>query len=342
MAAEALLISVLVLAVSASLTKAVRRLSWTHGLLDVPNERSSHRATTPRGGGVSIVIAASMALLVLWLLDAIRTDVLLALIGGGTAVAGVGFLDDHHRVPAGIRLTVHVAAALWALICLGGLPPLAIGHQLFDLGWAGHALALLAIVWTLNLFNFMDGIDGIAASEGVFIACSGALLSLVYGQASDALAAGMAFGAASLGFLLWNWPPATIFMGDVGSGYLGYVIAVMAVAATRDNPAAVWIWLILGGVFFVDATVTLLRRAVRRERLHEAHRCHAYQRLAQRWGSHRRITVAVILLNLGWLLPCALIAALYPQAAVWVAVGALAPLVVLAVASGSGGRSIDS
>ena len=185
-------------------------------------------------------------------------------------------------------------------MCLGGLPPLAIGHSVVNLGWAGHGLALLGIVWTLNLFNFMDGIDGIAASEAVFISCSGALLSFIHGQSGQILVLGLTFGSAALGFLLWNWPPATIFMGDVGSGYLGYVISVMALVAARDNPAAVLIWLILGGVFFVDATVTLLRRAIRRERLHQAHRCHAYQRLARQWGSHRRVTITVMLLNLGW------------------------------------------
>jgi Fuc2NAc and GlcNAc transferase len=341
-APEVLLICALVLALSASLTEVVRRSSWVYGLLDVPNERSSHIATTPRGGGVSIVIAATTGLLCLRWLNALRTDVLLALIGGGTAVAIVGFLDDRHRVAAGVRLTVHVCAALWALMCLGGLPPLAIGHSVVNLGWAGHGLALLGIVWTLNLFNFMDGIDGIAASEAVFIVCSGALLSLIHGQSAEILVLGLTFGAAALGFLLWNWPPATIFMGDVGSGYLGYVISVMAVAAARDNPAAVWIWLTLGGVFFIDATVTLLRRAIRRERLHEAHRCHAYQRLARQWGSHRRVTITVMLLNLGLLLPCALMAALYPVAALWVAIAALVSLVPVAVAAGLGRREGSS
>ena len=339
MAPEALVISVLALAVSAWLTKAVRSLSWAHGLLDVPNERSSHTATTPRGGGVSIVIAATLALLLLRWIDAIGTQLLLALIGGGGIVAAVGFLDDHHRVRAVIRLAVHMVAALWAMACLGGLPPLQIAHRLVDLGWAGQGLALVAIVWILNLFNFMDGIDGIAASEAVFIACGGALLGLAYASASGVPAAALALGAACLGFLLWNWPPATIFMGDVGSGYLGYAIAVMALAATRDNPAALWMWLILGGVFFVDATVTVVRRALRRERLHQAHRGHAYQRLARRWGSHQRVTIAVIALNLGWLLPCALLAALYPQAAFWIALAALAPLLVLALATGAGERN---
>jgi len=319
-------------------TRALVPLLRRAAVLDRPNERSSHAAPTPRGGGIAVVAAILVAWLALIGAGAVAPRLIVICVSA-LLLAAVSWLDDLTDLsPAGRLLAQLVAVGLGMLAVVPEGP-------VFQ-GWLLPALdavaAALLWLWFVNLFNFMDGIDGIAASEGVFIACSGALLSLVYGQASDALAAGMAFSAASLGFLLWNWPPATIFMGDVGSGYLGYVIAVIAVAATRDNPAAVWIWLILGGVFFVDATVTLLRRAVRRERLHEAHRCHAYQRLAQRWGSHRRITVAVILLNLGWLLPCALIAALYPQAAVWVAVGALAPLVVLALASGSGGRSIDS
>jgi Fuc2NAc and GlcNAc transferase len=351
-APEAVFISLLALIVSASLTRAVRSLSWAHGLLDVPNERSSHSATTPRGGGVAIVIACTLALLLLRWIDAMGTGLLAALIGGGSVVAVVGFLDDQYRVRAGIRLAVHILAALWALKCLGGLPLVQIGHRLVDLGWGGQGLALVGIVWVLNLFNFMDGIDGIAASEAVFIAVGGALLGLVYASASGGAAsgvattgvaaAGLAVGAASLGFLLWNWPPATIFMGDVGSGYLGYLIAALALAATRANPAAVWIWLTLGGVFFVDATVTVVRRALRRERLHQAHRGHAYQRLAQRWGSHRRVTLAVILLNLVWLLPCALLAALVPRAAFWIVFGALAPLVVLALVLGSGAQNYGS
>ena len=335
---EILLISGLVLALSASLTWAVRGFCWRHGLLDVPNERSSHVVATARGGGLSIVIAATCGLLALRLLHAIGTDLLLALIGGGSAVAIVGLVDDQSRLSGGIRLSVHVAAALWALICLGGLPPLAFGGQVVNLGWAGQGLAVLGIVWSLNLLNFMDGIDGIAASEALFIICSGVLLTLIHGPSTELPAVGLAFGAACLGFLLWNWPPATIFMGDVGSGYLGYVISVLAIAATRDSPAAIWIWLTLGGVFFVDATVTLVRRAIRRERLDEAHRCHAYQRLARLWGSHRRVTVTVIVTNLVWLLPCAWLAALHPGAAMWVALGALAPLVILAALAGSGRR----
>jgi len=127
-------------------------------------------------------------------------------------------------------------------------------------------------------------------------------------------------------------------MGDVGSGYLGYVIAVLALASTRDNPISLWVWLILGGVFFVDATVTLLRRASRGEPIHQAHCSHAYQWLARRWGSHRRVTVAVMMLNLIWLLPCALSVTLHPDHALGIVVVALVPLVALAVVAGAGRR----
>jgi Fuc2NAc and GlcNAc transferase len=138
------------------------------------------------------------------------------------------------------------------------------------------------------------------------------------------------------GFLLWNWPPAKIFMGDVGSGYMGYVIVVLALAAARENPAALLVWLILGGVFFCDATVTLVRRLIRGERVYQAHRNHAYQRLARRWGSHRAVTVAVIIVNLAWLFPCAWLASVYPGRAAWIVIIALAPLTLSAFLAGAG------
>src|SRR5204863_14870 len=214
-----------------------------------------------------------------WLGD-LKPSLLVALLGG-TVVAAVGFADDKRSVHAGIRLAVHIAAGLWAVFWLGGLPPLRIGDHLVQLGWPGWLLAVLGITWTVNLFNFMDGIDGLAAAEAAFIACAGATLGLASGHAAEVSAVAFAFAATCSGFLLWNWPPAKVFMGDVGSGYVGYVIGVLTLAASRDNPVAVWIWLLLGGAFFVDATVTLVRRMLRGEAVHEAHRSHAYQWLAR-------------------------------------------------------------
>jgi Fuc2NAc and GlcNAc transferase len=176
--------------------------------------------------------------------------------------------------------------------------------------WSGA----LGIAWTVNLFNFMDGIDGIASAEAVFISWGGAWLAPLMGSAAAVPAVGCTFGAVCCGFLVWNWPPARIFMGDVGSGYLGFVLVVLALAATRENPAALAVWLILGGIFFCDAFVTLVRRLARGERLYQAHRSHAYQWLSRRWGSHRSVTLAVVCVNLGWLLPAAWFAAVHPAA----------------------------
>jgi Fuc2NAc and GlcNAc transferase len=338
---ETVAVCVGALVASAVLTGLVRRFALAHGVLDVPNERSSHRTATPRAGGVSMVLTVTAALIALEFVGTLQKGLFLAFLGS-IVVAAVGIVDDRVTVAPSVKLAIHIAAAVWAVAWLGGLPPIRVGSQIVHLGWAGHLLAVLAIVWTLNLFNFMDGIDGIAASEAMFIGLSAALLGLIGGGATDVSTLGVVLAAACAGFLSWNWPPAKIFMGDVGSGYLGYAIAVLALAAARENPVALWVWLILGGIFFVDSTVTLLRRVVRGDRVHQAHRSHAYQWLARRWGSHRRVTVAVMMLNLIWLLPCAFLVTLHPDHAVAIVVVALAPLVALALAAGSGRRESEN
>jgi Fuc2NAc and GlcNAc transferase len=325
---------------SVLLTGLLRRYLATHGVLDVPNERSSHTSVTPRGGGLSIVLAATGGLLSLALIGLTASRLLTVLVGGGAIIALVGFVDDQHRLRPGIKLAAHFAVALWTVLWLGGPReiPLVAGTVL-HLGLSGDLLAVLALVWVLNLFNFMDGIDGLAASEGVFVLCGAAALTALIGVSRALVTADLILGVACLGFLLWNWPPARIFMGDVGSGYLGYAIAVLAVAAGRQNPAALWIWLILGGAFFVDATATLTRRLLRGERVLEPHRSHAYQWLARRWG-HRLVTVGACAVNVAWLLPCAILAALRPVDAGLVALVALAPLTGAALALGAGRAEI--
>ena len=331
---NALWLSAIVFLIAAVGTGLVRRYALSRSLMDVPNARSSHKIPTPRGGGLAIAVAASFGFAALAIAGILDVRAFAALMGG-VAVAVVGFMDDRHQVPVKIRLSVHLAAAIWALVWLEGLPPVLIGGRLVESGYFGYALGVIGIVWTLNLFNFMDGIDGIAASEAVFVAGAGAL-PLVAGAAFSSSAASMVFAAACFGFLVWNWPPARIFMGDVGSGYLGFVIAVLAIMSTRGNPVALFVWLIAGALFFVDATVTVIRRFIRGERVYEAHRSHAYQWLSRRWGSHLRVVLVVILVNSLWLLPCALAAAAYPSTALWMVPVALLPLVVLALGVGAG------
>ena len=251
-----------------------------------------------------------------------------ALIVGGLAVAAVGFWDDARSVPILARMSVHLGAAALAVYWLRGTSMA---------GTAGTMLTLFAIAWFLNLFNFMDGIDGIAASEGAFILSGAAVIGIFAAQCSvEHMAPELLAAAACLGFLRWNWPRASIFMGDVGSGYLGYAIAVMAIASARSGDINIYAWIILAGVFVVDATVTLIVRLLRGERIYQAHRTHAYQRLARRWDSHLHVTVSVIIVDIVWLLPCAALAAKFPSAAPALCIMALAPLALCAVLIGSG------
>ena len=314
----------------------MRRVALKKGIIDRPNERSSHVLPTPRGGGLAIVgTSVALQAILLWL-QIINPRLAIALMVGGSSVAYIGFVDDRGSVSAGVRSCVHFAAALIAVVILGGLPALQVGKELLDLGVVGSLIAIVAVVWVLNLFNFMDGIDGIAGSEAVFVTGAGALLGLVAGIVPGISVAALVTCGASFGFLVWNWPPAKVFMGDVGSGYLGYVIAVLALASAVHNPVMLFAWLILGGAFFCDATATLLRRFFSGKRLSEAHRSHVYQKMARGWGSHKRVTLLVWSINILWLLPNAFWCLKCPALAPIIVVVALAPLIVVTVMTGAG------
>ncbi|KRW66630.1 glycosyl transferase [Pseudomonas sp. TTU2014-105ASC] len=306
------------------LTAVLRQYALRRQLLDVPNARSSHVVPTPRGGGVAIVIVVLALLPVPWLYEAADTSQVWALLGAGLVVALIGFADDHGHVAARWRLLGHFVAALWALAWLGGLPPLMLFGATLELGWSGYLLGLLFLVWMLNLYNFMDGIDGIASIEAISV-CLGALVCYAFAVSSDALRLGEVewlLAAAVAGFCCWNFPRARIFMGDAGSGFIGIVLGVLALGAAWVVPHLFWSWLILLGVFIVDATFTLLRRLLRGEAVYQAHRSHAYQVAARRFGRHVPVTVAVGLINLGWLLPWA----------AWVASGGVEGATALVIA----------
>jgi glycosyltransferase WbpL len=331
------LLLILVLAASTILTGAVRSYAVKRSLIDVPNARSSHDVPTPRGGGLGLAAAFLLGVLGLFYSDRVPTDLFIALSGSGLLIAGIGYWDDHNHIPAQWRILVHLTAAAWVVAWLGGLGPIPFGSHLLTLGWVGDAAAIFFLTWLLNLFNFMDGIDGIAASEAVFAASSaaGLLLLVDSSQALEALWL-VLLGASAMGFLLWNWPPAKIFMGDVGSGFLGMMLGVFMLYTSMHAGLNIWAWLILLGLFIVDATWTLLRRMTSGECWYEAHCSHAYQRLARQWQSHKKVTLAAWLVNLLWLLPLALIAALRPQNGALCLAVAYLPLLILAYRLGAG------
>jgi UDP-N-acetylmuramyl pentapeptide phosphotransferase/UDP-N-acetylglucosamine-1-phosphate transferase len=266
-------------------------------ILDRPNERSLHTSPIPRTGGVAILTAGCVGLLVAHLIWGLERPV--AWIAAGTlALGAISFVEDRNGVARRYRLLVHVAAA-----CL--LPLAGVGLDRLELGtWAlslppilGWVLTLAGAVWMTNLYNFMDGMDGFAAGMTLIGFATLALLGWRGGSPGfTAVAAVVSAGAA--GFLVWNFPPARIFMGDTGSAPLGYLAAGLSLWGSREGLFPLWAAVLLFSPFIVDATVTLLRRALHRERIWEAHRSHYYQRLVRAGWGHRKTVLRAYLLML--------------------------------------------
>ncbi len=299
----------MVVLLSALLTGLVRRYALALNLFDIPNVRSSHQVATPRGGGVAIVLAFWAGLF--WLLwqseiALISWAEFFGLLGAGALVALIGIWDDYRHVPACWRLLVHFTGAAWLLLCFGEIVPVSI----FELRFLVYPLWAVYLVWLLNLFNFMDGINGIAALEAITACLGGAVVFMIGVPGNFGWVIPGLLAAATAGFLYWNFPTARIFMGDAGSGFLGLMLGALSLLATKAAPELFCCWLILLGVFVVDATFTLLRRIFRREKFYQAHRSHAYQHAAICHASHVKVSLAVAGINLIWLLPIAIIVVL--------------------------------
>lgn len=311
-------------------TWLLRRYALAKNMIDIPNMRSSHSVPTPRGGGLAIVSSFLITLPFLWVEDLIADDIFFALSGAGLVTAILGFFDDHGHIAARWRLLGHFSAAGWVLYWLGGVPTIKLFGADVDLEWLGYVFTALYLVWMLNLYNFMDGIDGLASVEALCV-CLGSCLIYWFVDAKELIWLPLLLSTAVLGFLFWNFPPAKIFMGDVGSGFLGVTLGVLSLQAAWHSEYLLWVWLILLGVFIVDATVTLIQRLKKGCKVYEAHRSHAYQFASRRMGSHMAVTLSVLVINIFWLLPIALCVALLGLNGLIGLAVAYIPLVVLAV-----------
>ncbi|MFK7886930.1 MAG: glycosyltransferase family 4 protein [Gammaproteobacteria bacterium] len=292
---------VVIFASSAALTWLVWRFAAKLSLLDQPNARSMHVTPTARGGGVAIVVSFAAGLLFLAARGEAPWPVVLTLLGAALPVALIGMWDDVRELPPMFRLIVHFVAAVALVGGLGGVPD-ALGSELAPpLTAALHGLMVVAVVWLLNLYNFMDGTDGFASAQTIFVAVGAALIG---GLGGNFAPLSLVLGASVLGFLLFNWPPARIFMGDVASGFIGLILAGLGLYSIHSGTLGVCVWLLLLATFIVDATVTLMHRARRGQRVYVGHREHAYQHFAIRHG-HLRTVLLYQAMNLLVLLPLA-------------------------------------
>lgn len=269
-----------------------RRCGW----LAVPNHRSSHKVPTPRGGGIAIGLIFLLGLIVLWVSEVVSKPLALAFLGGGLLVGIVSFIDDRRNVHVGVRLIVHFIAVAWALFFIGELRTLNIGYRLWYLDFFTN-LVPLGMVWVINMYNFMDGLDGLAGSEAVLAGAVGGVLLALTGAWDLALIAWL-LAACVGGFLVWNWPPAKIFMSDVGSIFIGFVFAVLMVASEKAQAVPLLVWVILLMVFVVDATFTTVRRLFKGEKWFAGHHNFAFQQLLKNGYSHKKVTLGIMAVNL--------------------------------------------
>lgn len=289
---------VAVITVSFVITYFVLKYTLKQQMLDIPNDRSSHTIATPRGGGLGFVSVFLLSLCILRFTGLIGIGLFVAVLGGGLLIAAVGWMDDKKSVHPIVRFICQIIAAVWAVTWLGGFSAMNVGFSEIQLSWIGSILAVIGTVWMINMYNFMDGVDGIAGTEAVVTAAICGFL--LWEQQSFSLwLVCIILAASTTGFLLWNWPPAKIFMGDVGSGFLGYIFACLAIASENTGNMPLIIWILLLGAFIIDSTCTLIIRMFKGKKWYEPHRTHVYQLAVQAGYPHKQVTLTVFMINCG-------------------------------------------
>ncbi|MDD2896301.1 MAG: glycosyltransferase family 4 protein [Aliarcobacter sp.] len=271
------------------LTYFIKNYMIKKSLVASVNERSSHSTPTPHGGGIAIAVAWFIGLSYLYFSNQIESNLFYALLFGAV-ISIVSFFDDIYELSPKLRLFVQATVTICGLYSLGGFDTLTFG--IFDISNPvfTNIFAFFMIIWFINLYNFLDGINGYAGSEALFLSLAG--FALFGGNHFLVLA------MAVLGFLFWNYNHAKIFMGDVGSTLLGYNVAIFTIFYANQESSNFWIWIILFGLYWFDATLTLIRRKLNKEKLSQAHKKHAYQRLTQSGWSHFKVTNWLICVNI--------------------------------------------
>lgn len=282
------MIYLLVLFTSVFLTYLIRTYALKKSLLAIPSERSSHTTPTPHGGGIAIAVTWFLGLFYLFTCKEIEASLFYALMCG-SLLSIVSYLDDLYELSPKLRLFVQAVVSIAGLYALGGLTKIDFGFWVLANPFITNILAFFGIIWFINLYNFLDGIDGYAGSEAIFLGLAGWLI-----LSGDYF---LVFVVSVLGFLVWNWHKAKIFMGDVGSTLLGYNVAIFAIYS-QNNGTSIFVWLIFFGLFWFDATHTLVRRYCNGEKLSIAHKKHAYQRLTQSGWSHDKVVLFSIGINM--------------------------------------------
>ena len=304
-----------------------RKFAISRDIVANPNFRTLHVTPIPAGGGIVFSMVFVIGIFYIWFLNQLSTNFMLLLSVGGGMTALFGFLDDLKDIRAKKKLVVQILLSCWAVFLLEG-------GTLFYFEWLPSLISILAallfLVCMMNAYNFMDGIDGMAVSGAVFVSATILWVLLWTHPESEFILVMALLLATTSAFLLFNWPPASIFMGDAGSLFLGYLFGALILVTVMVGDVTIWTWLVVFGYFFADTTVTQIMRVILVKKWYLAHRSHAYQNLARISGSHLKVTGGVVFYNLIWILPLTLWSAFSPEMALYAVVLAVTPGMVVA------------
>lgn len=283
-----IIISAGVAVLSFILTYIIRLYALKFKIIDIPNKRSSHTIPTPRGGGLAIVICWYIGITILFAVGQIAANLYYALMSG-LILAIISLIDDVISLKPTVRLSAQMISAILAIFLLKENLAVIISGWTISTQFILVPLFVIAIIWFINLYNFLDGIDGYASVEAISVAI---IIYLFTGNLICILLI-----ACVSGFLFWNWPKARIFMGDVGSTQLGFILIVLGIYFNNEGQFNLILWIIITSPYWFDATLTLYRRWRNKEKLSQAHKKHIYQRIVQSGFSHLQTDMALIILN---------------------------------------------
>ena len=295
---------VLIVFLSWTITAWVKRFALNNSIIDHPNQRSLHCVPMPRGGGLSITLLILFGITTLWAYQLLSSELTMAALIGGSLVALIGWLDDRSNFSIVARASFYLLASIWSVYWMLGI----------DFGTNIDNILLIfcliiGIAWLTNLYNFMDGSDGIAAIQAISAGIMGSVF-LIHTNESGLVYLLLIIIASSTGFLIWNWPPARIFMGDVGSCLLGFIYSIIIIETYIKNILPLTVWLILFSFFICDASLTLLFRVASGKKWYRAHREHGYQLYIQMGKSHRQLVYAILSINMFFLYPMSFFASM--------------------------------
>lgn len=307
-----LILSIVYVITSIFITLLILKISIKNNLFDIPNSRSSHTIPKPKGGGIAIIIPLATTVLILFSNEMISVEITKSIVIGLILITVIGLIDDYYNLSASIRIMAYLVGSGFSLHFIGGLEFISINENTFHLGNIGYFLGVIFLVWLTNLYNFMDGTDGFAATQTISVSIFCFFLFFLSENLPFYIIM-LCIASTTIGFLYWNWAPAKIFMGDVGSCTIGFLFGLFCIYTENEGIISISVWTILLAPFIADATFTLIKRIINRERWYEAHNSHAYQKLYQHGFSHNQLALGLFAANIFLIWPLGYIAYTYKQ-----------------------------